>query len=543
MSSAVSIEIDSGEDGITRFFVSENDRQRPLSDLLDHHGYGLNTRCGGRGLCGGCRVSLLEGTALLSSGPISAPSELNACQTRLTGNLRLSIPTQCRTGQNPQVEETFRIDTPLRGQPVFDPVPGVRDVAFAVDIGTTTVVVLLVDLGTGTVLSRAGGFNGQIRYGDNVLTRIEAAREPATLTALQETVISATIAPLLRRACERARIYPSRLCGGALSGNTTMLHLLTATDPTSLGVAPFTPRFLSAQSFTTDQLRLNLPGLDPDTPLRLLPGIAAYVGADITAGIHATGMIFDRDPSLLVDVGTNGEIVLHHEGRLLACATAAGPAFEGSGLSCGTRAQAGAISSIQLGSDPWSVRAEVIGNTSLKTAFGICGSAYIDFLSQARECGLLTEHGRFQPTTWSRLPESLKIDNTEGRAFRVSERCRISEVDVALLLQAKAAIAAGIETLLDYAGIGPNELDRVYLAGGFGMHLNLTHATGIGLLPRIPSEKIRVVGNSALAGTLLSILDAGAWSAFETIRARTELIELNLQDTFEDSFIDHLSLP
>ena len=216
--------------------------------------------------------------------------------------------------------------------------PGARDTAFAVDVGTTTVVVLLVDLVTGEVLSRAGAFNEQIRFGDNVITRIDAAHKPENLAAMQRAIVMETIQPLLLRACQRAGRTLERIAGGAIAGNTTMLHLLAGEDPTSLGIAPFTPRFIEGQRSPGPRHPVWPPtGLAPETPLQLLPGIAAYIGADITAGILASGMAFDPAPSLLVDIGTNGEIVLQSGGKLTACATAAGPAFEGCGLRCGTR--------------------------------------------------------------------------------------------------------------------------------------------------------------------------------------------------------------
>ena len=225
---------------------------------------------------------------------------------------------------------------------------GGRDTAFAVDVGTTTVVVLLVDLVTGEVLSRAGAFNEQIRFGDNVVTRIEAARKPENLAAMQRAIVMETIQPLLLRACERAGRPLERIAGGAMAGNTTMLHLLAGEDPTPLGIAPFTPRFIKGRQVLASEIKLVADGLAPETPIQLLPGIAAYIGADITAGIFASGMVFDPTPSLLVDIGTNGEIVLQSGGKLTACATAAGPAFEGCGLRCGTRAREGAVSDLRL---------------------------------------------------------------------------------------------------------------------------------------------------------------------------------------------------
>ena len=546
----VLVELEDGESH--EFLVVPQIRGRSLADLLAEYGFPLNTRCGQRGLCRGCEVHLREGKLTIGQSVVSAPAPVRACQARIAERVTVRIPARSQIQHWPQVSDTFRIDVPCAHQPLFEPEPGGRDTAFVVDLGTTTVAVLLVDLATGEVLSRAGGFNEQIRFGDNVLTRIDAARSRKALTAMQSAAVSGTIAPLLVRACERAGRGPSRIAGGAIAGNTTMLHLLAGENPSSLGVAPFVPRFIEGKQLSASGIGLTAgkkgDALAPDTPVQLLPGIAAYIGADITAGMYATGMIFDESPSLLVDIGTNGEIVVQSGGRLTACATAAGPAFEGSGLRCGTLAREGAISRIELALDPFCIAAETIGNIPPAHAAGICGSAYVDFLATARRSGLLLESGRFDPVAWQLVPASHRIENDDGRALRIAGpngegEAHISEVDVAVLLLAKAAIGAGIETLLNAARIDAGGISRLYLAGGFGMHLNVGHAVAIGLLPGFREEQVRVVGNSALAGALLALLDRTTLDEMETLRSQVEVLELNLQDGFEDRFVDHLVLP
>ena len=539
------VELESGEH---RSIVVSRGDPRPLSELLAAHGLPLNTRCGQRGLCRGCEVMVREGAVLTANGALGAPATVQACRVRLAGDARIHLPARSRIEHRPQVGETFEIAVPYAHQPLFPPQPGARDTAFAVDVGTTTVVVLLVDLVTGEVLSRAGAFNEQIRFGDNVVTRIDAARHPETLAAMRRAIVVETLQPLLLRACGRAGRDLERIAGGAIAGNTTMLHLLVGEDPTPLGIAPFTPRFLAGRQVLAGDILLAAHGLAPDTPVQLLPGIAAYIGADITAGVYASGMVYDAAPSLLVDMGTNGEIVLQSGGQLTACATAAGPAFEGCALRCGTRARDGAISDLQLTLEPFQLEAATIGNLPLARATGLCGSAYVDFLASARSCGLLHANGRFVAAAWAGLPAHNRLTEDGERALRLTESngngamC-ISEVDIALLLQAKAAIGAGIEILLEKAGLRAEELGRVYLAGGFGMHLNVAHAIAIGLLPGCRVEQVRVVGNTALAGALLALVDRTTLDEMEALRTQVEVIELNLADGFEDRYIDHLMLP
>jgi uncharacterized 2Fe-2S/4Fe-4S cluster protein (DUF4445 family) len=365
---------------------------------------------------------------------------------------------------------------------------------------------------------------------------------------MQAAVAGESIAPLLLRACERAGRDPARIAGGAVAGNTTMLHLLAGEDPTPLGIAPFTARFLEGRMVAARDVGLGIDGLPPDTPIRLLPSIAAYIGADITAGVYATGMVFDSAPSLLVDVGTNGEIVLQVDGNLTACATAAGPAFEGCGLRCGTRAREGAVSDVEISFNPFRIDARTIGGVPASRASGICGSAYIDFLAAARSGGLLTPTGRFDPARWAALPAGHRCTEDNERAVLVTAHTasgapRVSEVDVAVLLQAKAAIGAGIATLLEIAGIRAGEISRVYLAGGFGMHLNVPNAIAIGLLPEFRPEQVRVVGNTSLAGALLALIDRTTLDEMEALRGRVHVVELNLAGGFEDRYIEHLTLP
>ncbi len=265
------------EDGQRRTFAIPSGTHS-LADVLALQGLPLNTRCGQRGLCRGCEVTLREGTLATDGRPVNAPATIQACRARLVGDAIIHIPARSRMEHQPRVAETFEIAVAYAHQPLFAPVSGIRDMAFAVDVGTTTVVVLLVDLVTGEVLSRAGGFNEQIRFGDNVVTRIDQARSQEAIASLQNAVVAQTIAPLLRRACGRAGRMPDRIAGGAIVGNTTMLHLLAGEDPSSLGVAPFTPRFIEGRRLTARQIALEIEGLRPETPVQLLPGIAATLG-------------------------------------------------------------------------------------------------------------------------------------------------------------------------------------------------------------------------------------------------------------------------
>ena len=305
--------------------------------------------------------------------------------------------------------------------------------------------------------------------------------------------------------------------------------------------------------------------------VHLLPGFSAYVGADLAAGLVATGMIYEEGPALLVDVGTNGEIVAKTGGRIVGCSTAAGPAFEGAGLTCGMRAARGAIERVRMRVDEagvFSVECDVIGggggadarktNKKRPDPFrevkpvGMCGSAYVDFLWEGRRAGLLQENGRF--VAQELLPKGAHVEaGAGGRRFRICENAAtgaggtggalwISEGDIVKLLQAKAAIGAGIGTLLGVLGITASEVRRLHLAGGFGMHLSLEHAIGCGLLPGFVPGQVEVAGNAALGGAYLALHDKALLGEMERARQRFETVELNLQPGFEDAYIDNLAL-
>jgi len=515
-----------------------------LTGLLAAHGHTLNARCGQRGLCAGCLVDLVEGGFTDAAGRVLGPGgPVKSCQVRVAGEgvVRVRIRPSARIGVGARISESFFTDVPFAFDPLVRPALG-RDTGIAIDLGTTTVVVLLADLSTGEILARAGGFNSQIRFGDNVITRIGAAASAETRAEMRRALIEETIVPLVRTACQRAGRDPARIAGGTLAGNTTMLHILADEDPTPLGIAPFKPRFLDPRLMDASQLGILEP-CGEILPLWLLPGLAAYLGADISAGIHATGMMLDESPSLLVDMGTNGELALRSDGRLTGCATAAGPAFEGGGLSCGNRACNGAVSRIDLRRDPWEMTCEIIGGG--KATAGICGSAYIDFLALGRACGLLGENGRFDMDAWRSLPEEMRGERDGTRAVfpAGAEGPAITEIDIAHLLQAKAAIGAGIETLLGVAGISAPDIGRVYLAGGFGMHVSVPHAIAIGLLPGFDAARVRVSGNTSLAGALMALLDRSSMEAMDTMRRDIGVVELNLVPGFEDCYIGHLELP
>lgn len=532
-------------DGRHDLDVEGAEAAQPLSALLARRGYPLNTRCGERGLCGGCEAELRAGSLrrVADGGLIRAGdmARVKSCQVRLgPGDVELALPAGSLMSHEPSVVAEFRLNIPWACDSI---VPGARYGA-AVDIGTTTVALLLCDLATGGVVAATSAFNAQIRFGEDVLTRIErCGSNPKALGQMQRAVAAETIAPLLRDACRQAGVAPADVGAMSVAANTTMLHLFAGVDPTPMGVHPFKPAFLDHRTYAPRDLGLDFGG--GAAQVHLLPGPAAYVGADLAAGIVATGLLYDEGPALLIDVGTNGEIIAKVGDRLVGCATAAGPAFEGGGLTSGTRAVSGAIERVRLRTEPFAAELGIIGGRGRPV--GICGSAYVDFLWEARRKGILQPSGRFDAAFCSRAGDAVQAD-AHGRKLRLhangaSGPIWISELDIARLLQAKAAIAAGTSTLLHLLGTAPRDVKRLYLAGGFGFYLSLQHAIGCGLLPGFAADQIQIVGNTSLGGAYLALNDRSLIGEMTTACRAMETIELNLQPGFEDAYIDHLALP
>lgn len=523
---------------------------RTLAAVLAEKGEALNMRCGGRGLCAGCQVELLEGTLRhVSSGQLFSASggqRIAACQYTIGSGLgaRIEVPVTSQTGHVVQIADEFKIRIPIAQAPLFDS----PSIAVAVDIGTTTVAVLLAEVETGRILARATGLNRQVSLGDNVITRInQCMADKGSVRLLQQLILAETIAPLIRQVCASAGMRAAEISGVVLSGNTTMLHLVAGVDPSSMGVSPFTPAFLESRCLDAAGLKLGSL-LSPATPIHLLPGLSAYVGADINSGVVATGMHYEEGPNLLVDIGTNGEIVLKANGRLFGCATAAGPAFEGAGLTCGTQAIDGTISAIHFHGSPLALQLGRIHDRDDLPCPGLCGSAYIDFMGEGVRHGLLTTSGRFTKEFesshpgWIQTLEGEKVFVLLPKGAEQNFVVGISERDISRILQAKAAIAAGIGTLLAQAGLKAVDIRKLYLAGGFGLHLNVAHAIASGLLPGFVAEQIEVVGNTSLAGAYLALQDRGVLEELRQNQGRMEVVELNLDPSFEDRYIENLLL-
>jgi uncharacterized 2Fe-2S/4Fe-4S cluster protein (DUF4445 family) len=393
----------------------------------------------------------------------------------------------------------------------------------AVDIGTTTVAGALAEIDSGRIVVRAAEANRQRSYGFDVVSRIEnAVRSPEKADAMRR-LIRAQVGGMLAgicRAADGARPERVHICG-----NTTMLHLWEGTSLAGLSRMPFQPAFLEARESWLDS------GDGPGFHCRLLPMISAFIGADIAAGILACGLDSAAAcPELLVDIGTNGEIVLAAEGRLLATATAAGPAFEGGRISCGIPAVEGAVDHVAWrdGKFPFTV----LGN--LPPA-GICGSGLLDLLACLRRAGLMDAGGGL----------AVAPDPAGVQAFQLPSDppLRLTQADIRQLQLAKGAVAAGIRVLCRHAGVPLAEVGKVHLAGAFGSHLSADSALAAGLIPQELAGSIEPAGNTALAGALMTARDPALLDRIERIAPTVRVLDLSREPGFQDAFVNAMRFP
>lgn len=409
----------------------------------------------------------------------------------------------------------------------------------AFDIGTTTVSGQLVEMNTGRVLGTKAVYNQQARYGADVITRIIHGSTAAGLEELHNAVCE-SINTIITELCFEHAVSQQDVCGIVCSGNTTMIHLLLRIDPRHIRRQPYiaTANFMPVLRPQEAGIQINPRGL-----LYCLPGIASYVGGDITAGVLSCGLDSCGELCLLIDIGTNGEIVLGSREFLIASAASAGPAFEGSGVASGMRSAKGAIQKVRISADG-NCTYETIGNALPR---GICGSGYIDLLAQLLTSGLLDKNGRFKNVPAGRLRSG-----DEGKAYVVAfaGECEgnadivISEADIDNLKRAKAAMYSAAVSLANHVAVDFGAISRIFIAGGFGSSLDIENAVAIGLLPDLqPRARFRYVGNSSLAGSRMALLSSRAAAAAEEIARKMTYCELSAEPGYMDEYTAALFFP
>jgi uncharacterized 2Fe-2S/4Fe-4S cluster protein (DUF4445 family) len=416
-----------------------------------------------------------------------------------------------------------------------DPLWGV-----AIDIGTTTVSLWMVNLMTGKVRAQVAEYNGQIARGEDVISRIIFASKNGGEKEMRELVLE-TIDQLLVKACKRLNARPAEIVKATIAGNSTMMHLLLGIPAASIRLSPFITAVNHLPPMEASEIGLHI---HPEATVDCLPGVASYVGADITAGVLSSGLDETEDMTLFIDVGTNGEIVLGNRDLQIACACSAGPAFEGAGVVDGMRATDGAIEEVWIDGKTYEPTYRVIGNARPK---GICGSGLISLLSEAFLTGILDKAGNVNLT----LPTPRVREGTHGAEYTVAWGTEtesgndivLSRVDIDNLLRAKAAIYAGFTVLADQVGIPLETVAKVQVGGSFGKYINVEKAVQIGLLPDMEWDQFEFLGNTSIKGAYMALLDWRKRKQIADIASRMTYIELSADNTFYEAFTSALFLP
>lgn len=431
------------------------------------------------------------------------------------------------------------------GEPdrIIDVEPGdttARLYGLAVDIGTTTCSGVLVDLNTGEVVAEASGYNAQIRYGEDVISRIIYAGRGGGLRALQDRVVS-TINNIIEDICRKVIISPADISYIMAAGNTVMSHLLLGLDPKYIRQAPYVP---SVSQFPLTKAAALGIHAHPSVRLFLYPCIASYVGGDIVSGVHACQMVKSEEISLFIDIGTNGEIVVGNQDWMVCAACSAGPAFEGGGIKYGMRASNGAIENFHIHPETYDPMIVTIGR--IKPS-GICGSGLISIVSELLEARVIDQQGKFNRNLdQSRIREG--VDGWEyvlawSQDSLLGEDIVITEVDLDNLMRAKGAMYAGYQTLLSSVGLGFEDLDRVIMAGNFGAFIDLERAICIGLLPDIDRDRFYYLGNASMLGCQISLTDVKRFRERVQVRQLITNMELSENPEFMTYYMASLFLP
>ena len=415
----------------------------------------------------------------------------------------------------------------------------------AADIGTTTVVVMLIDLTRGEIIGKSSLYNRQMTVAEDVISRISSIQSQKEIDLLKYLVIDDTLNPIIRHLCNEYSVKRRDIRRVALSGNTIMMHMLLGINPQGIGKVPFHPVTRVPDAFSASEVGLDIA---PNGIVDLIPSVSGYIGGDIISDIYVSKLHEDRELSVLIDIGTNGEIVMCDDGNMVACSTAAGPAFEGYGLYHGCRASKGAIERVSFDKNN-NVVIEVIGGGK---ANGICGTGMIDFIAEGLRIGLIDRKGKLNNELLKKLKLDYKIQEN-GKNIKaciiagidfseINEPIVISELDISKILLAKAAVYAGMKILLKLHNKTWQDIKRFVLTGGFARQINLHNAVSIGLLPSIPEDRIEVIGNGSLAGAFLALVEPNAIDVMTAISSKIDVIELNMYEDFQKCFVNALFL-
>lgn len=412
----------------------------------------------------------------------------------------------------------------------------------AIDIGTTTVSALIINMLDGSILAKASSGNGQIRYGADVINRIIEQQKEGGRQKLQDAIVKETINPLIHTMCRSAGLKPRQIYRMCVAGNTTMNHLLLGVDADPVRMEPFIPTF-----FETDSVYARDLGIHVNEHARIImaPNIGSYVGGDITAGTLASTIWNKEEMSLFIDLGTNGELVFGNAEFMMSCACSAGPAFEGGDISCGMRATDGAIEACTIDRDTMIPTFKIVGDEGQKPV-GLCGSGIIDVICELFRCGIISPKGKF-----IREGERIRHDKYGMGSYVLEFKenaasvkdIEITEVDIDNFIRAKGAIFSAIRVMLQSLDFDVSMIDHIYVAGGIGSGINMKNAVSIGMFPDVELEKFEYIGNSSLSGAYTILYSAEAEAKVSELARNMTYLELSNEPTYMDEFVACCFIP
>ena len=412
----------------------------------------------------------------------------------------------------------------------------------AIDIGTTTVSAVLINMENGEILAKSSAGNGQVRFGADVINRIVESQKPGGQKKLQDAVIKETINPMIHEMCKSAKFPKDHIYRMCVASNTTMNHLFAGINADPLRTEPYIPAFFKTNSLFASDVGVDI---NKDAHIIMAPNIGSYVGGDITAGTLVSQIWNRPEFSLFIDLGTNGELVFGNSDFMMSCACSAGPAFEGGDISCGMRATDGAIEACTIDKETMEPTYKIVGDHGTKPV-GLCGSGIIDVISELYICGIINPKGKF-----IREGKRIKHDKYgmgsyilafEEEAGSVKD-VEITEVDIDNFIRAKGAIFSAIRTMLTSLDFDVSMIDEVYVAGGIGSGIDMQNAVNIGMFPDIPIEKFHYIGNSSLTGAYLMLLSTPAEKKTYELAANMTYMELSTVPIYMDEFVGACFIP
>jgi uncharacterized 2Fe-2S/4Fe-4S cluster protein (DUF4445 family) len=508
-----------------------------LLDVLLKAGIQVHSACGNEGTCGKCLVRIEGEVSSITESEQSHISEndlalgvRHACQVQLRGGARVEILHDLHNpGSSVELRESEDGGNGFR-------LPHHAKLAAAVDIGTTTIKMELVSLSDGRTVARQSSLNPQRAFGHDVMSRIHAAKDPADFLIMVR-MARESVRTMIERAAAKLHASLQNVSGIVVSGNTVMLHLFFGMDITGMGKYPYVPVTLEATSARASEI--GLPNY-PDATVTRLPAISAYLGGDLVAGLLASGICEEDKTSILIDIGTNSEIILAHSGGITATSCAAGPALEGMNIRCGMTAIPGAIESVRIGDD---VTFEVVPENT--RPLGLCGSGVIELVAELLRAGIVDTKGKMaQGNGWKSGQVRERIRDRGGAmAFHLTEDVFLTQKDVRQVQLAKGAILSGLAALLETSGVSVGEVERVYIAGEFGRRLKLENLLRLGILERFSNASYELIGNSSLRGARMIALDPSLLEKARELAKRVNAFPLSSFETYESLFIKSLEFP